>query len=127
MELMLANWSNTPIDLDVDACNSNASNSNDFRTYFGTFMTQDGGANNLELKNQMYLDDLRITQFARYDSTNYAAPTAALPITADAPPTVDPDWSNVIVRSTFDTNANNIAAGAPNGGVPYSQHSNLKF
>ena len=67
---------NTPVDLDVDACNSNASNSNDFRTYFGTFMTQDGGANNLELKNQMYLDDLRITQFARYDSTNYAPPTA---------------------------------------------------
>ena len=114
---------NTPIDLDVDACNSNASNANDFRTYFGTFMTQDGGANNLELKNQMYLDDLRITQFARYDSTNYTAPTAALPITADAPPTVDPDWSNVIVRSTFDTNANNIAAGAPNGGVPHSQQS----
>ena len=86
-------------------------------------MTQDGGANNLELKNQMYLDDLRITQFARYDSTNYAPPTAALSITVDAPPTVDPDWSNVIVRSTFDTNANNIAAGAPNGGVPHAQHS----
>ena len=118
---------NTPIDLEVDACNSDASNSNDFRTYFGKFMTQDGGANNFEYSNQMYLDDLRITQFARYDSTNYAVPTAALPITADAPPTVDPDWSNVVVRSTFDTNANNIAAGAPNGGVPHFQHSSSQI
>ena len=57
-----------------------------------------------------YVDDVRWTDYRRYDNTNYTAPTEAYPITAPAPPTVDPDWSNVLLRLPFDTNLNDVSS-----------------
>ena len=106
-----------PVDNNIPAANTTG-----FVTHFGSFASSN--TYNAAYLNNFYIDDLRITQFARYDSNNYSPPTAAFPITVDAPPTVDPDWSNVVVRSTFDTNSDNIASG---GGAPTQQHSNSQI
>ena len=71
-----------------------------------------------------YIDDLRITQAFRYGSnsiggavTSFTAPTSAYPITDQLPPTVDPDWSSVKLRATFDTSIDEIGPDTLTGYV----------
>ena len=71
-----------------------------------------------------YIDDLRITQAFRYGSnsiggtvTSFTKPTSAYPITDQLPPTVDPDWSSVKLRATFDTSIDDIGPDTLTGYV----------
>ena len=118
----------TPTDTNLIA--ADGSDGDQWETVLGSFRSQNGASLVAEYRNNMYLDDIRFTQFARYDSNNYTAPTDTLPITADAPPTVDPDWSNVIIRNTFDTNINDISqyAASPSSNSDASiQTTNVKY
>jgi hypothetical protein len=57
-----------------------------------------------------YLDDFRLTQYARYTpGQNFTPPTAAYPIAAPAPAAIDDNWSDVQLRATFDTNLNDTS------------------
>lgn len=56
------------------------------------------------------IDDVRWTDYQRHDNTNFTPPTEAYPITAPAPPTVDPDWDDVVLRLPFDTNLNDVSS-----------------
>ena len=84
------------IDVNVDALNTGGCT-----TYFGRFKSQyQSGFNSIvDIQGglEAYIDDLRITQFARYDA-DFTLPTQAYPIAPDAPPTVDPNWSNVKMK-----------------------------
>ena len=62
-----------------------------------------------------YVDDIRWTNFCRYNSTDFSVPTQAYPIAPDAPPTVDPNWSNVKMRLPFDSSLNDISSYAEAG------------
>jgi len=115
---------------DTNLVSANGSvNSGGWKTMLGSFYARDIGNIYANYKNNAYFDDIRFTQFARYDFNNYTAPTSALPITADAPPTVDPDWTNVIVRNTFNTNFNDISqyAISPTGAGASLQTTNVKY
>ena len=93
-----------------DLAPSNLDDDYDFR--IGNNWTLDATWTNNSLNHYLegYLDDIRWTDYQRYDDTNYTAPTEAYPITAPAPPTVDPDWSNVKLRLPFDTNFNDVSS-----------------
>ena len=56
------------------------------------------------------IDDVRWTDYQRHDNTNFTPPAEAYPITAPTPPTVDTDWSNVKLRTTYDTNLNDVSS-----------------
>ena len=115
---------------DTNMYSANGSGGGLYNTVLGSFRSQAGGTLQQENKGDSYWDDIRFTQFARYDSNNYTAPTDTLPITADAPPTVDPDWSNVIIRNTFDTNDNDIsqyAASPTRNSDANIQTTNVKY
>ena len=89
-----------------------------YKTSFGKFYAPavsgvsaviDAGAN-------YFIDDLRITQFRRYtQAVGFVAPTAAYPIAAPAPSSIDDDWSDVEFRMTFDTNFNDISPNSYTG------------
>ena len=127
---MSTSLSSTPTDTNLVSANGSV-NSGGWNTKLGSFYARDAGTVYAEYKNNVYFDDIRFTQFARYDSNDYTAPTSALPITADAPPTVDPDWTNVIVRNTFNTNYNDISqyAISPTGADANAsiQTTNVKY
>ena len=93
-----------------DLAPSNLDDDYDFR--IGNNWTLDADWTNNVLNHYMrgYVDDIRWTDYQRYDENNYTAPTEAYPITAPAPPTVDPDWSNVKLRLPFDTNFNDVSS-----------------
>ena len=105
------------IDVNVDALNTGGCT-----TYFGRFKSQyQSGFNSIvDIQGglEAYIDDLRITQFARYDA-DFTLPTQAYPIAPDAPPTVDPNWSNVKMRVPFDSSLSDVAA-YPNSGTGYT-------
>jgi len=61
------------------------------------------------------IDDVRWTDYRRYDNTNFTPPTEAYPITAPVPPTVDPDWDDVVLRLPFDTSLNDISSNELTG------------
>lgn len=89
------------------------------RTYLGA-AHNNTTSNTFSLGSAYNLDDFRITQYARYTpAQNFAPPTAAYPITAPAPATIDDNWSNVQFRATYDTNLNdtsqNTLTGTGNG------------
>ena len=96
-------------DVNVDALNTAGCS-----TYFGRFTSQyQSGFNSvLDLQGglEANIDDLRITQFARYNTDTFTVATEAYPITAPAPATVDPDWTNVKLRLPFDTNLNDVSS-----------------
>jgi len=94
-------FTTTPADYNIPSANTQGWN-----VHFGTFYSV--GTVAATYRSLSYWDDLRITQYARYGTDDYTVPTQALPITVDAPPTVDPDWSNVILRSTFDGDSSDI-------------------
>jgi len=94
------------------------------KTYFGRYYY--GGAYPggytpaINLGCNCFIDDLRITQFRRYtQGTNFTAPTAAYPIAAPAPSSIDDDWSDVEFRMTFDTNFNDISPNSYVGTTYY--------
>ena len=65
---------------------------------------------NVSYGSDYYLDDFRLTQYARYTpGQNFTPPTAAYPITAPAPAAIDDNWSDVQLRATFDTNLNDVS------------------
>jgi len=95
------------------------SNSGGF-TFIGFYRHGTGGYGT----SGYYIDDLRITQAFRYGSnsiggtvTSFTAPTSAYPITDQLPPTVDPDWSSVKLRATFDTSIDDIGPDTLTGYV----------
>ena len=61
------------------------------------------------------IDDVRWTDYQRYDNTNFTPPTEAYPITAPVPPTVDPDWDDVVLRFPFDTSLNDVSSNELTG------------
>ena len=64
-----------------------------------------------------YLDDFRLTQYARYTpGVSFTPPTAAYPIAAPAPAAIDDNWSDVQLRATFDTNLNDTSQNTFTGG-----------
>lgn len=85
------------------------------RTYLGA-AHNNTTSNTFSLGSAYNLDDFRITQYARYTpSQNFAPPTAAYPITAPAPATIDDNWSDVQFRATYDTNLNDTSQNALTG------------
>lgn len=78
-----------------------------------------GGNNTLGYETDIYIDDLRITQAKRYGeygtSRNFTPPTSPYATSAQPPDSVDSGWSDVIIRSTFDTNLNDISSYAVTG------------
>jgi len=65
-----------------------------------------------------FIDDLRITQAARYQyQIGYTLPTSAYPISAPAPSSVDLNWNEVQVRNTFDVNANDESQNSYTGSL----------
>ena len=103
------------VDINVLPMNVTAS----ARTYLGA-AHNNTTSNTFSLGSAYNLDDFRITQYARYTpAQNFAPPTAAYPITAPAPATIDDNWSNVQFRATYDTNLNdtsqNTLTGTGNG------------
>tara|TARA_Y100000004_G_scaffold31557_1_gene33024 strand:+ start:28 stop:2634 length:2607 start_codon:yes stop_codon:yes gene_type:complete len=90
----------------------NASGEYEFR--LGNNRTNKASFSSAQYQREHYLlgaiDDVRWTDYRRHDNTNFTAPTEAYPITAPTPPTVDPDWSNVKLRTTYDTNLNDVSS-----------------
>ena len=98
-------------DTNVDPMNVSTS----ARTYLGAAHNNTVG-NTIGAGSNYNLDDFRITQYARYTpSQNFTAPTAAYPITAPAPATIDDNWSDVQFRATYDTNLNDTSQNALTG------------
>jgi plastocyanin len=78
------------------------------------------------------IDDVRWTDYQRYDNTNFTPPTEAYPITAPVPPTVDPDWDDVVLRFPFDTSLNDVSSNeltgtASNAVYVYRASTPLKY
>ena len=110
-------------DTNVDPMNVSTS----ARTYLGAAHNNTVG-NTIGAGSNYNLDDFRITQYARYTpSQNFTAPTAAYPITAPAPATIDDNWSDVQFRATYDTNLNdtsqNTLTGSATTGTAVSTNS----
>ena len=61
------------------------------------------------------IDDVRWTDYRRYDNTNFTPPSEAYPIAAPLPPTVDPDWDDVVLRFPFDTSLNDVSSNELTG------------
>ena len=83
-----------------------ASNYDDFEFRLGENITLDATWTNVTWRHRLigYLDDIRWTNFCRYNSNaGYSVPTQAYPIAPDAPPQIDPNWSNVKMRLPFDS------------------------
>ena len=82
------------------------------RTYLGA-AHNNTTTNTFSFGSAYNLDDFRITQYARYTpAQNFTPPTAAYPITAPVPATIDDNWSNVQLRATYDTNLNDTSQNA---------------
>lgn len=88
-----------------------------YKTSFGKFYAPaTNNVNEIDAGADYFIDDLRITQFRRYTyGYNFTAPTAAYPIAAPAPSSIDDDWSDVEFRMTFDTNFNDISPNSYTG------------
>lgn len=87
-------------------------------TYLVAAQTHIGYAfrTNYNYPSDYYLDDFRLTQYARYTpGQNFTPPTAAYPIATPAPAAIDDNWSDVQLRATFDTNLNDTSQNALTG------------
>ena len=98
----------TNINLTIDS-----SNGGDFAFLLGENLTLDATWTSVTWRHRLkgYLDDIRWTDFCRYDSNaSIGVPTQAYPIAPDVPPTVDPDWNNVKLRLPFDGSMADISS-----------------
>lgn len=77
-------------------------------TRFGSIYDNISDDNRYSCGSDIFIDDLRITQAKRY-SDSFAVPTSAYAISAQPPNTVDPNWNDVLLRTTFDVNHNDIS------------------
>ena len=96
--------SDTNLSVDVD--------NSDFDFRIGNNWSLGASWTSVEYKHYMrgYVDDIRWTNFCRYNSTDFSVPTQAYPIDPDVPPTVDPDWNNVKMRLPFDGSMADISS-----------------
>jgi hypothetical protein len=101
--------------------------SSNHRTTFGSFIS---GAT-YSVGSDIYIDDLRITQAKRYTkSVDFTAPISAYPTSAAAPLATDPNWTDVLFRTTFDTNFNDISQYGVSGtanSLSSIQNANVKY